>query len=297
MSDKRERTVIDELIQIGQDLARQRQIKGLSLQELSTRIKINAKFLERMEGGNFSFLPDVYVRAFLRAYAGEIGLDPEVLLRRLDNIQKPVVAEPKKPIPHPAPAEEEPVLIQAPPKPKKIEPVVVTELAEKPEASRASMPPWLGRLLGGAAVLAIIVLIAWLSSREQTPPPVPQAPMVTAPDSTLTPPDSLAVTELISPDLRLSVTANDTTWLRIVFNDSLADEGIFYPGSMRTWTGKEKFYLRIGNVGGVKITLDDQMLILPGRSGQIANLMITKDKVIPIQNNEFPAAMRVMVRQ
>ena len=59
--------------------------KEINLEELENRTKINAKYLEAIEEGNFDILPIPYLRLFLRAYAIEIGGDSERALEQLDS--------------------------------------------------------------------------------------------------------------------------------------------------------------------------------------------------------------------
>lgn len=55
---------------------------GLTLPELQARTKIRYRYLEAMERGAFFEIPgEVYAKAFLRAYAREVGLDPEQVVQ------------------------------------------------------------------------------------------------------------------------------------------------------------------------------------------------------------------------
>ena len=58
--------------------------RGIELIEIQTRTKINIKFLNAIENGEFDLLPEPYIRLFLRAYSTEIGLDPEKLLNQFE---------------------------------------------------------------------------------------------------------------------------------------------------------------------------------------------------------------------
>ncbi len=58
--------------------------RGIELEEIQTRTKINIKFLNAIENGEFDLLPEPYIRLFLRAYSTEIGLDPENLLNQFE---------------------------------------------------------------------------------------------------------------------------------------------------------------------------------------------------------------------
>jgi transcriptional regulator with XRE-family HTH domain len=54
--------------------------RGIELEEIQTRTKINIKFLKAIENGEYDLLPEPYIRLFLRAYSTEIGLDPKKIL-------------------------------------------------------------------------------------------------------------------------------------------------------------------------------------------------------------------------
>jgi len=59
--------------------------KEISLEDLQSKTKINIKYLEALESGNFEVLPTPYLRLFIRAYALEIGGDAERALEQLDS--------------------------------------------------------------------------------------------------------------------------------------------------------------------------------------------------------------------
>ena len=58
--------------------------RGIELEEIQTRTKINIKFLNAIENGEFDLLPEPYIRLFLRAYSTEIGLDPKNILNEFE---------------------------------------------------------------------------------------------------------------------------------------------------------------------------------------------------------------------
>lgn len=58
-----------------------RQEKGLSVEDISKQTKINAEIINSIESGDFSKLPDTYMRLFLKTYAKILDLDYEDLLK------------------------------------------------------------------------------------------------------------------------------------------------------------------------------------------------------------------------
>lgn len=71
---------MSEMLELGTLLREERERKGLSLEELSERIKLAPRTLAFIESGTKSELPHaVYVKGFVKSYAMILGLDPEEL--------------------------------------------------------------------------------------------------------------------------------------------------------------------------------------------------------------------------
>ena len=62
----------------GENLRREREMRGVSLEEISSATKISLRFLEAIEREEFSKLPGgIFSRSFIRTYARYLGLDEE----------------------------------------------------------------------------------------------------------------------------------------------------------------------------------------------------------------------------
>src|SRR5262245_8712447 len=68
---------------IGAYLARQRELRGISVEELAALTRIPRRSLERLESGVFDRAPDGFVRGFVRTVAAALGLDPDETVMRL----------------------------------------------------------------------------------------------------------------------------------------------------------------------------------------------------------------------
>ncbi len=66
----------------GAQLRKAREAKGLSLAHIAAVTKISVRALEAVERSDYSRLPGgIFMRSFVRAYAGEVGLDPDAALK------------------------------------------------------------------------------------------------------------------------------------------------------------------------------------------------------------------------
>src|SRR5215470_11467514 len=71
------------MTEIGRELAEARVRAGLSVEELSHRTKLSVPTLLAIERNQMKTLPGgLYARAMLRAYAREVGCDPEEIVKR-----------------------------------------------------------------------------------------------------------------------------------------------------------------------------------------------------------------------
>jgi len=68
---------------IGQYLAQQRKLRGISIQELCERTKIPRRNIERLESGALDDQLDGFARGFVRTLADALGLDANEAVMRL----------------------------------------------------------------------------------------------------------------------------------------------------------------------------------------------------------------------
>jgi cytoskeletal protein RodZ len=62
-------------------LKSERESQSIEISEICEFTKINSKYIEAIETGDFNLLPNVYMRLFLKAYADFIGADVEKALK------------------------------------------------------------------------------------------------------------------------------------------------------------------------------------------------------------------------
>jgi cytoskeleton protein RodZ len=138
---------------LGEYLRSERLNRGITLEEISRETRISTRMLQAIEDGNTESLPaGVLVKGFLRAYAQKLGLDPETVILRYQDLY-----------------EEEGARREALEKfHERFRPV--------PTRRRFLIP-------GAAAALVICLFLAWLLSpknRHETAPPTPKASAIVA---------------------------------------------------------------------------------------------------------------------
>ncbi len=287
--------MVESLEDLGKQLAEARQAKQLTIEQLSHTTKISPSYIEMMEKGHFHFLPDVYVRAFLRTIAQQIGLDAEVMTNQLEKIKTIAIETVKEsekqekklevttPFPH--------SLIEA-------ESESSADLNDKREMPIQNPYGLMNiYLLGSLAIVLTLLLFLWPSEQKATLENKIQSGIDIIKNKQTTSPDTkdfLPIADSNLPDtlghelITLNLRATETVWLRIVYDDSLEEEGLFSPGDTRTFTGHGKIYLKIGNAGGIHMKVNGKEVGVAGKKGSVVNLLINDEGVASISDEDFP---------
>ena len=82
-----EQPVIQTPQELGMQLRMHREKKGLSIGEVSERLKLPTRQIEALETGDYDLLPEtVFVRGFLRSYGRFLDVDDQLLTQAVENI-------------------------------------------------------------------------------------------------------------------------------------------------------------------------------------------------------------------
>src|SRR6266478_147140 len=83
MPDQDPQPQVSELASFGEELRREREIRGISLKEIADATKISKRFLEAIELNDHKTLPaPVFTRGFVREYARYLGLNSDEMVNR-----------------------------------------------------------------------------------------------------------------------------------------------------------------------------------------------------------------------
>ena len=74
----------------GENLRREREMRGVSLEEISFATKISMRILDAIEREEFSKLPGgIFSRSFIRSYARYLGLDEDRVVAEFQHAAQP----------------------------------------------------------------------------------------------------------------------------------------------------------------------------------------------------------------
>jgi cytoskeletal protein RodZ len=239
---------------VGETLRKHREIRKISIETLARDLKLNISYIKALEANNRDQLPaDPYVRVYLRAIAGYLGLDPEQLLCSFYEERG------LKPSDYKEDRSTKLTITMKKPEPKRtswisISIVVITlglliVLAGKAgwiytaSSKNGKTPVPLQEDLdtaetGGGLVDSIAAVQADLTRETQTDSGTLPAQVK----------DSAAVKALVKKDtmtLELSA-AKDSIWFQ-VFSDGISWRNFIYFGKPRVFTALDSFNVHIGN--------------------------------------------------
>lgn len=275
--------------ELGSWLRQAREAKRLSLEDVERETRIRAQFLAALEEEDFSKLPgDVYARGFLRNYARFLGLDPQEALQRY----KALLAQPNN-------AEmgsaarlslDEPVevpLMEPARSPARAVAVILLVIALAAVGwwyfatiGRDNLPPFLSGILTpiGAQPSPTMQAVLGTSTQEALGTPPAEASPVPSPTSTPSPPPSPTSTQTPTPTpkvyrgVEVQVEIIAASWMQVTVDGVRVFVGTLEPGEKRTWEGQESVALRVGNAGGVRVTVNGEPLGLLGAVGEVKDV-------------------------
>lgn len=262
---------------LGATLAQVRQDAGLTIEEVSARTRVRATLWRAMENDDFSVCGgDFYARANIREFARVVGVPAADLLAIYEaehGDEAPPTAplfEPDK-VPHPdgrrfnwsAAMAGALVLVVA----LGIGNVVLRDKGGDTTTATTTVESGLGAIGPSPAPGG--------PSSPSSPQPSPAATQV-AP-STPPPPDSSLVAQAARDSVTVVLAAvNGKSWVSATnAAGKQLFQGVLAPGESRTFVDKTKVRLRLGNAGGVELTVNGQKLGSPGANGQVTSVEFT----------------------
>lgn len=276
------------LDKFAEELREQREKSGITIQQIAAKTRIDKKFLEAIDQGNFSFLPELYVKAFIKEYAVVIGLDGEETVKKFliaregkdynevleqEKLEKEKAKEQKKSeIPQPKPS-----VTTAPVK------SYYDESLNKKESddSDSDKTKLMYAAVAGLVVLAVAILYIFVFNKtdeiivEETPiEEIVSDNTQRFEEEPLNNNETNSITN--SDSLLFEIFSSETTWVNIIPDDGKAAEFILYPNSSRKISAQNSIAATVGNSGGVTLKLNNKQIEFSGRAKSVRHFRIDK---------------------
>jgi cytoskeletal protein RodZ len=268
------------MTEFGSTLRQARERRGISLRQIATSTKISMVVLEALERDDFSHLPGgIFSRAFVRAYAIEVGIDPEETVQHfLTRFGEAEAAHRDT---------ETPVEVSADDR---------AFLERQRQASR---------ILRIAAIVLVVVVVAALSiwritARQKATsrvepaavteptgdgPPAerpatavasaPGAAVPTAQPTAAAPAGDTARTAAIAVQLE----ASDICWTEVSVDGKVAMKDTLVAGQRLTFSADREVIVTAGNAGALSWTLNGKPAKPIGKAGEVQTVRVTLDNL------------------
>jgi cytoskeletal protein RodZ len=265
-----------------EELRQARVENEITLQQMAAKTKIDIKFLEAIDNGNFSFLPNIYVRAFIKQYAKTVGLDEE------ETIKKYEAAKQGK-LPEKVEAEEEPVEKDIPePEKKQTQPVQtftdVTETKTLDDSGKKKMAMMTGGAVAGVVVIAILIYLVFFQDSSQIiveEKPYEEVLEESTQRYVEEEIDDEQITSAVNSDslvLQIKNTdSRDSAWVLVITDNRIKEDYLLYPGTGKTFKAENNFKFILGNSGVIRLELNGENLEFEGIRRSVRYFKIDKN--------------------
>jgi cytoskeleton protein RodZ len=300
----------------GENLRREREMRGVSLEEISFATKISLRFLEAIEREDFSRLPGgIFSRSFIRTYARYLGLDEDRIVAEFQHSAQPQtdfdlhrMAGGNATFQRPG---DRTTLIatvvavvllitgymlfrysrraaEVPPPPPpvpvvKAEPVTPPPVPAAPATADASAASSATPVPGTVATAPAAPGTATGPGNTTPLPPATQAPaQQPAGSNAATPPgQSPSAGQVGKPstnELVLQVAATERAWIAVEADGKMVFQRVLNPNEVQTLHAQKSFDVTAGNARSVILTLNGETLKpLASRTGEAKSIRLTRD--------------------
>jgi transcriptional regulator with XRE-family HTH domain len=273
------------LDRFAEQLKKARLKKGASLQQIAAKTRIDIKFLEAIDNGNFGFLPDLYVKAFIKQFAKAVDLDEQETIKKYEDALAGKFIdddEPKSLL-------EQKIEIESPKHPAETEkPTPVfdgTPEVQKPAANPDAIKQKLRILIYifGAVLIGVIVFFSLFKKTSTIM--VEERPYYEVLEETQNryeikeKTDDSSSIALSSDSLFLQFTnadSLDSAWVMVIRDNFNKEDFLLYPKNSKTVHAAENFKFTLGNSGVIILKLGDQLLPFEGKRGSVRHYEVNR---------------------
>ena len=278
------------LKQFADELKASREKVGITLQQISAKTRIDIKFLKALENGDFNFLPELYVKAFIKQYSKVIGLDEQEILYKFDLATAGKTNEDKEEKSGYSTTSEEAKENNEPVIPKQTvkSSISFTDDSAKERHNTGSKKKQNSLLIGAGALAAILVLIIsyFLFFNKSNDIIVEEKPfeevLKETPKRYIDEKNNLPTKNLVSNLERLTLTftdidSTDSAWVLVIIDDTTQTDFMLLPKVSRAITATKDLKFTLGNSGATEITFDNKPLVFDKRRGAVRHFKFDKN--------------------
>lgn len=226
----------------GQELKRERELRGISLKEIADSTKINMRFLQALENDQMDFLPGkFFTKGIIRTYADYIGLEADKILNiYYETLRREQEEEEREENSH------------------------SSEAKDIKNRSRIQSAAWI------IFVLAVFLIVFFIFKDRLIPRE--NEHVVIFSRTAIPPPHPPDLRTLIETErIHLDIFFEELTWLRVYADGKLVLDGLQPAGKKTAVFASSRLVINTGNAGGMVYSINGQPGRRLGKSGEVVN--------------------------
>lgn len=264
--------------QLSEELKQAREKKQLSQEQIASKLRIDLKFIQNMENGNFVFLPDIYVKAYLKEYAKAIGLDKDLIIKKYELAKQGKTLEQALEEEKEKKKQEELKNLQEHSKKKEKfiseEHFEESNLTNKTNNQNGRIIVYISMGILFAAAIIYFFFIKDSSDEIITEQPIEKIIEENKQRFEEQKDESSTNQTIIGDSLYLSFIAIDSVWCKATLDNAQEKEFYLYPNTKFLISAANSINLIIGNSSGLNLFLNEKELVFPKIQGKRIQLSI-----------------------
>ena len=255
---------------IGARLRDAREAKGLSVDSLAAKTRVAPRMLSAIERNDLSTVPPrPYGRGFVRAYAQEVGLDPDTTVRAYFARFEPVA------------------------------PTQTHHISDGRVRVAGDFSWWPMHVPVAASAVALLILVIglalWVGRSDAPLETAPPAPIGTsgsgqpAPGPAASSPSPASGSGTVTPgpagstDLVVVLEALKPAWVTATADGKRVIYRTLQPSTRETVRARREMTIRVGNAGAVRWTVGRREPMTMGPIGAVRSVRVTRDNASSIR--------------
>jgi transcriptional regulator with XRE-family HTH domain len=276
------------LDRFAEQLRKARLKKGATLQQIAAKTRIDIKFLEALDSGNFGFLPDLYVKAFIKQYANAVDLDEKETIKKYEAALAGKYIEEDEP----KSLLEQKIEIsntQQQTEAEKQTPIFDgTTSTPKPEVKNDDIIKKIRVLIYAAGFILVGVVVFFAFFNRSPTIIIEEIPYDKVLEETQ---NRYQVKEKIIDSSAIAFNSDtltlqfvnadslDSAWVMVISDDLKKEDFLLYPKIAKTMIAFDNFKFTLGNSGVIVLKLDKEVLNFQGKRGSVRHYEVTSNGI------------------
>ncbi len=269
---------------LGKELTEKRLLHGFTLKDISEITKIDVKYLEKMEKNEFDFLPQIYVKSFLRGYLRAVEADEKEFISCYEGM---IRGEHKPPSDFEKESQElGSVDLDA--SSIEFEPEKTLEIGKFIRSNTTLF-------ISIIAILAVVIIILLLKSERKDSNSTEETSLTeerfvpqSSPGKAKIGREKITSIPISKDSLTLLVQASDSVWIQVKGDGAILEELLMKNGEKKFWRSKKYFELLVGSAGALSFSLNGENLPFAGMPGAVKRIYIDSNGLKLIRTTNEP---------